>query len=163
MINQGTIEASNGGILLLNGNGGGGVDNTGGMILALDGSTVQLTAGIVITGGTLNTIGSGTIHNISTATLDSLTNSGTFIGDNSAITYLSGTITDTGSITINSTGNFTDLVINGDVTLTGGSTLTLANAARVLGGGTLYIGGSDGEAFTAWAITNSRSSTARAA
>ena len=148
MINQGTMEASNGGILLLNGNGGGGIDNTGGAILALDGSTVQLTAGIVITGGTLNTIGSGTIHNISSATLDSLTNAGAFIADNGTTTNLSGTITDTGSITINSTGNFTDLAISGDVTLTGGNVLTLSNAARVLGGGTLFIGGSDGSAFT---------------
>ncbi len=148
MINQGTMEASNGGILLLNGNGGGGIDNTGGMILALDGSTVQLTNGIVITGGTLNTVGSGTIHNIGSATLDSLTNAGAFIANNGSTTNLTGTITDTGSITIDSTGNFTDLVVNGDVTLTGGSTLTLSNAARVLGTGTLFIGGSDGSAFT---------------
>ncbi|HEY1771215.1 MAG TPA: FecR domain-containing protein [Chthoniobacterales bacterium] len=148
MINRGTMEASNGGILFLTGNGGGGIDNTGGSILALDGSSVQLTAGIVITGGILNTVGSGAIHNINAATLDSLTNSGTFIADNNTTTYLTGTITDTGSITMNSTGNYTDLVVNADVTLTGGSTLTLANAARVLGSGTLYIGGSDGEAFT---------------
>lgn len=148
MINQGTMEASDSGILLLNGNGGGGIDNTGGTILALDNSTVQLTAGIVITGGTLDSIGNGTIHNVSSATLDSLTLTGAFIADNNTTTFLSGTITDTGSITINSTGNFTDLVINGDVTLTGGSTLNLSNAARVLGGGTLFIGGTDGEAFT---------------
>ena len=51
------MEASNGGFLLLNGNGGGGFDNTGGTISALDGSQVQLTNGAAITGGTLTTVG----------------------------------------------------------------------------------------------------------
>ncbi len=61
---------------------------------------------------------------------------------------MGGTINSTGSILINSTGSFTDLFINGTVTLTGNSTLTLQNAARVRGTGTLFNGGAEGEAFT---------------
>ena len=45
------MQASNGGILLLNGNGGGGFDNTEGTISALEGSQVQFSNGAAITGG----------------------------------------------------------------------------------------------------------------
>ncbi len=148
LTNEGTIRASSGGLLLLNGNGAQTFDNTGGTIEALDGSQVQLTNGVTISGGTLATSGSGTIRTISSATLDSLTLTGNFIANNNTTTTFSGTITSTGSILLDSLGNFTDLFINGDVTLTGGSTLTLASAARIRGGGTLFIGGSGGEAFT---------------
>ncbi len=57
LVNQGLMEASNGGILLLTGNGGGGFTNTGATITALDGSEVQLTNSASITGGTLTTVG----------------------------------------------------------------------------------------------------------
>ncbi len=146
--NQGRLRASAGGILLLNGNGGEGFNNTGGVIEALNGAQVSLANGVFVTGGTLATSGSGTIRNISSATLDSLLLTGNFIGNNNTSTTFSGTITSTGSILLDSTGNFTDLLINGNVTLTGGSALTLQNAARVRGAGTLFIGGSAGEAFT---------------
>ena len=63
------MQASNGGLLLLTGNGGG-FDNTGGTILALDGSQVQFSSGAAIIGGTLTTTGSGEIHNLNTATLN---------------------------------------------------------------------------------------------
>ncbi len=43
----------------------------------------------------------------------------------------------TGSISINSTGSFTDLTLGSNVTLTGGGTITLVNADRVRGTGTL--------------------------
>ena len=148
LTNEGTIRASNGGLLLLNGSGGQAFDNTGGTIEALDGSQVQLTNGVIISGGTLATSGNGTIRTISSATLDSLTITGNFIANNNTSTTFSGTITSTGSILLDSVGNFTDLFINGNVTLTGGSTLTVASAARIRGSGTLFIGGSSGEAFT---------------
>ena len=154
LVNQGLMEASNGGILLLTGNGGGGFANTGATITAMDGSEVQLTNSASITGGTLTTSGSGVIRNLDNATLTSLTIAGTFIANNNTTTTLAGTIIDTGSILLNSTVNLTDLVINSDVTLTGGGTLELVNAARVLGGGTLFIGGTDGEAFTVEGNTN---------
>ncbi len=148
LTNLGTLQASGGGLLLLNGFGSGAFKNAGGLIQALDGSEVQLTNGVTIMGGTLATTGSGLIRNLNTATLDSVTNAGAFVGNNGSTTTLIGTINNTGSILINSTGSFTDLAINGNVTLTGGSTLTLVNADRVRGGGTLFNGGSNGEAFT---------------
>ena len=137
LVNHGLLRASNGGILYLDGSGGGGFTNTGATITALDGSEVQLANGAVITGGTLTTVGSGVIRDVSTATLNSLTNAGTFIGNNNTFTTLIGTITNTGSISLNSEGNVADLILNGNVTLTGGGTLNLVNFDRVYGSGVL--------------------------
>ena len=67
-------------------------------------------------------MGSGVIRNLGTATLNDVTNSGAFIANNASVTTFGGTINNTGSILINSTGSFTDLFINGAVTLTGNST-----------------------------------------
>jgi hypothetical protein len=136
-VNQGTLRASNGGLLVLNGNGDGGFANSGGLITALNASQVQLTNGAAITGGTLSTAGTGVIRNLNTASLTSLTNAGNFIANDNSTTLLTGTITNSGSISLNSTANFTDLILNGNVTLTGGGQLNLANAARVLGNGIL--------------------------
>ena len=137
LANTGVMQASNGGLLLLNGNGGGGVNNAGGTITALDGSQVQLINGIVISGGTLTTTGTGTINNLNTATLILLTNAGSFVGNNNSTTTLIGNMTNPGTILLNSVANFTDLALNGNVTLTGGGTVSLTNFARVLGSGIL--------------------------
>ena len=137
LVNQGVMRASNGGILLLTGNGGGGFDNTGGTISALNGSQVRLTNSASITGGTLSTVGTGAIHSIDTSFLTSLTNAGLFVVDNAASVTLAGTINNTGAIVLNSGGNFTDLAINGNVSLTGGGTVSLTLAARILGSGIL--------------------------
>jgi mannose-6-phosphate isomerase-like protein (cupin superfamily)/predicted secreted protein len=147
-VNNGVLQASSGGLLRLTGNGGGRFDNSSGIIRALDGSEVQLTTGATIFGGLLETAGTGTIRNLNTATLDSVTNTGAFIANNNSVTTFAGTIANTGTILLQSTGSFTDLFIDGNVTLLGGSTLTLQNAARVRGAGTLFIGGENGEAFT---------------
>ena len=56
------MQASNGGVLLLVGAGGGVFNNTGGMIRALDGSEVRLATGAEITGGTLASAGTGMIR-----------------------------------------------------------------------------------------------------
>ena len=137
LTNLGVMRASNGGILLLTGNGGGGFNNAGGLIEALDGSQVQLTAGATINNGALMSLGTGFVVNLDTATLNTLTLSGMFITNNNSTTTLVGTITNTGTISPLSTGNLTDLVLSGDVTLTGGGTVNLTNADRILGGGTL--------------------------
>ena len=158
LINVGVMQASGGGLLRLTGNGGGVFNNTGGTIRALTGSEVQLTSGATITGGTLTTSGGGVIRNINNATLDSVLNTGSFIANNASNTTLTGTLTSTGSFLINSTGSFTDVIINGNVTLMGGSSLTLQNAARVSGTGTLFNGGAGGEAFTIQGETNNSGS-----
>ena len=69
--NTGLLEATNGGILQVNGVT---VNNAGANITANSGSTVQLYGGTVIQGGTLNNIGGtlGTLAN-NAATLDGST------------------------------------------------------------------------------------------
>ena len=137
LTNMGLMEASNGGILLLDGNGGGGFVNTGGTITALDSSEVQLTNGATITGGTLSTDGSGLIRSLNTATLNSVTNAGALQVSNNTTVTLLGTITNSGSILLNSTVNLTDLALGGDITLNGGGLVTLLNSARIRGSGVL--------------------------
>ena len=130
-INQGTLRASNNSILNLN---GGTFTNTGGTIDAQTGSAVQL-SGATVVGGSLTTSGSGVVRNVSSATLNGVTNLGTFSADNNSGTTLIGTITNSASMALNSAGNITDLAMSGDVTLTGGGTLTLSNNGnnRILG------------------------------
>lgn len=129
-INTGTLEATNGATLALN---SGSITNTGGAIHADPSSVVTLTSEI-INGGTLTTSGTGTIQAnccLSYSTLNGVTVDGTFQLNNDNIGYLQGTITNNGSMQINSTdseGTFLDVI--GTVTLTGSGTLTMSNNAN---------------------------------
>src|ERR1700683_1506362 len=80
LTNLGTLEASNGGTLYFDGNGGAFYTNTGGTIKALTGSEVILIHNAPITGGTLTTVGTGSIHVIN-GSKSNVTNSGPFIVD----------------------------------------------------------------------------------
>jgi len=126
--NAGLMEATTG-TLILNGNT---ITQTGAGTIKSTGSDVQLENGVTINGGTLSTSGSGIIHTLGgqTGTLENLTNSGNYQLDNNAITDLIGTITNNGNINLASVGNFTDLVMNGNVTLSGTGTVTLSNNAN---------------------------------
>ena len=138
LTNTGTLRASNGGVLVLTGNGNGAFNNAGGTVEALAGSEVRLTTGATVTGGTLRGVGNGTVRNTGGATLSGLTLGGSFVVDNGQPTTLVGTITNNGTINVNSAGSFTDVFVTGTgTTLAGSGTLTLANADRVRGGGTL--------------------------
>jgi hypothetical protein len=133
-INNSTLRASNGGVLQIASST---IDNTSGAIQALNGSTLQFTGNNFITGGTLATVDSGSIHLVSgqTANLNGVTNNGTFIVDNAGnLNLQSGTITNNGTITVAASGNLTDARLsNGDVTLAGSGTVTLSGAnARLL-------------------------------
>ena len=86
LTNTGIMQASAGGLAPLDGKRGGDFNNSGGLIQALDGSEVQLTAGATINGGTLTTLGSGVIRNLGTATLNDVANSGAFIANNASVT-----------------------------------------------------------------------------
>jgi hypothetical protein len=125
--NKGTLEATNGATLALN---GGTVTNTAGTIHADPASTVTLT-NVTVSGGTLTTSGTGTIQAnccLSYSTLNGVTLNGTYQLNNNNIGYLQGTITNNGSMQINSTGSsgtFLDIV--GAVTLKGTGTLTMSN------------------------------------
>jgi hypothetical protein len=121
--NTGMIEATNGGILELFGN----FTNTGGTISAGAGSTVEFGNNVSITGGTLSTTGNGVIDTVtfSKNSLNSLTNSGTLVVNDNSTLSLSGTINNTGTISLASIGNSTFLTISGSATLTGAGSVTL--------------------------------------
>ena len=162
LVNHGLMRASNGGILLLTGSNGGGFTNNNLILATGAGSEVQLTSGASIFGGTLNTASGGLFRNLNSATLSGLTNAGAFFANNGSTTTLIGTITNSGSLTIGSTGSFTDLSLAGSVTLTGGGILNLTSADRVRGSGILTNVNNtiQGETTTpgAWARTRSGSS-----
>ncbi len=120
--NAGTLRASNGGTLQLN---GGTITNTG-TITALDASTVNLN-GITITAGAGNsftTAGTGTILGSSVSldgTANAVVNAGAF---QVSSTTVMGTITNNGTITFATNGM---LALGGNSTLNGSGTVTLAN------------------------------------
>ena len=126
--NSGTLRASNGGILELNDGGAGDYANAGGTIEALAGSEVRLLSGARIIGGVVSTTGTGVVRSAISANVEfvDLTLNGDFIAGNNSDTRITGTIVNTGTIEIASTGNQTDLeVAVGGATLTGGGTVTL--------------------------------------
>jgi fibronectin-binding autotransporter adhesin len=142
LTNTGLLEASNAGILQINGVT---VNNAGGgKITANAGSTVQLYGSTVIQGGTLTNNGSffGTPIN-SVVYLDGstaagpITINGTYTSDLNSDTHLLGTINNKNNFQLNG-GAGTNAIILADnnVTLQGGGTVTMSTAS---GGGAAYI------------------------
>jgi hypothetical protein len=132
--NQGLIEASSGGILQVSVP----VVNVGATIIAQAASTVNFLNGAQIQGGTINTGVGGVMQGVgSTPVLDgstqgALTNLGNFTIQNNGQTNFLGTINNTGSITVDSTGAGTWMNIVGSVNLTGGGTVTLTNTNALI-------------------------------
>jgi hypothetical protein len=123
--NGGALESSNGGILNLVGNF---TNNASGKIVALTGSTTQLN-GANVKGGILTTVGTGVINVFNSSTLNALTvstGSNVTMPDNNSTTFV-GTITDNGTLSLSSGGNNTNLLLSGNVTLSGTGTLTMSN------------------------------------
>jgi fibronectin-binding autotransporter adhesin len=149
--NTGTLEATNGSTLLISGSGI--INNTGGTISAntgtitatsttVDGGNITLTGASKLQLNTATIHGGSTITNSATGTIEIATGTndlggainnsagGLFEIDNGATLDLEGgTYSKLGTVQLNSTGNFTELVLNGNVTLTGG-TLTLSNNSQ---------------------------------
>ncbi len=147
--NTATMEASAGGVLVINST----VDNAGGNITTVDGtSTVEVSAA-TIEGGTLNNTAGGTFETVAASELDGSTHGTLTISAGSAVTatdntttYLIGTINNQGSITqIGGNGQNGYLDIFNAVTLTGGGTVTLDTIAT--NGGNAYLMG-NGETLT---------------
>jgi fibronectin-binding autotransporter adhesin len=114
--NTGTMEASNGGILLIED----AVTNTGGVILATGtGSQVTL-YGATIIGGTLTSSSGGAFYAQNDPLLNGVTiSTGSSIDIQSGQTLtLEGTITNKGTINVESTSYGSTLYIDGNVTLT---------------------------------------------
>ncbi len=140
MTNTGTLEAAQGGILILDGT----YNNAGGIIAALGqngepyAATVELSSGVVINGGTLETttfhayFGTlvGTIQATGAVTLNGVTNKGTgmFDVDAGTTTTLEGTNSNSGTINLSAS----TLSMSGDVTLNGKGTIVLSNSASNL-------------------------------
>ena len=130
--NAGLMEASSGATLVLQG----AINNSGGTIEGLAGTGTSaggavLINGATITGGTLKTLGTGanasSMTAESSAILNSVTNNGTIGIPNNNSAQLEGTVTNNGSIQVNSAGNFTFLYINGNTTLNGNGSIALSN------------------------------------
>ncbi len=153
--NTGTLEATAGGTLELTGST---VANTGGLILATGtsggmtptASTVELND-VSITGGTLTSSSGGVIESVntwnsgSTPTLTGVTistGSTVNVPNNNGLNLGAGTITNNGTINLQSTSNNTELVIAGSTTLSGTGSVTMSNntANIITGGGTLTNG-----------------------
>jgi fibronectin-binding autotransporter adhesin len=129
--NAGLLEATNNGILTIDN----AVNNGGGNITA-NGGTVNLAS--QINGGTLNTINGGVMNAGSGAVLNTLTiSTGSMVNDTNQV-FLEGAITNKGNIAIPN-NNLT--IAGGDVTLTGGGTVTMSSDAffnQASGGLTLH-------------------------
>ena len=172
VINGGTIDANSSagaGALILNGSGGitnadgatgGLLEATSGGTLEIDGITVNNASGAItadggtvevinatIEGGTLNTLGGGTMESAgSDATLDGTTHGAltisagsTYTASNGVTTDILGAITDKGTIQLNGgDGNNGILDLTGAMTLSGGGVVAMTTAA---GGGAAFIEG----------------------
>ena len=150
----GIAQASNGGILALQGN----VFSGAGVFRALAGSRVNIGGSATVSNTTLTTVGTGEVHITDAATLTNVTNSGTLIADNNSTTSVTGTLTNNGTFNLNSAGNgddlrFTAATLAGTGTLNlngasdrvfanngGGDRLTIAAGATLAGNGNLGIG-----------------------
>ncbi|GAB5558857.1 MAG: hypothetical protein SynsKO_05040 [Synoicihabitans sp.] len=138
--NTGTLQAGTGGILKL---GAGLFTNTGGQITAAAGSEIEVLSNTTITGGTLTSSGSGFFESRSSATLDgvSLTSGTTFNVPNATNLTLTNTISNAGTISLQSAGNTTDMIIGAAATtLTGGGLIDLSKNVqnRIYGSSTTH-------------------------
>jgi hypothetical protein len=124
--NTGTLEATNGGNLVLQ---NGTWTNTGGKIEAQTGSSVYLQQNVTINGGTLTTAGTGVVYNTggNNVFLNNVTNAGAYVIQNNAATEISGTLANTGTITMDASGNTTELYLTANTTLSGSGTVTMTS------------------------------------
>jgi|HubBroStandDraft_1064217.scaffolds.fasta_scaffold00057_21 fibronectin-binding autotransporter adhesin len=143
--NTGTLEATGGGTLTL---ANGTWTQTGaGKITAGTGSTVFLTDDVSITGGTLSTSGSGVIYNAANTNvfLTNVTNTGNYTLQNNTATEINGTLTNTGTITLDAAGNTTELYLTGNTTLSGSGTVVMTSTNNEW---TAYFNGAGGSVLT---------------
>ncbi len=140
MTNTGLIRAENGALLEM---GAADYNNTGGVIEAIDGSTVSLLASAIVTGGILQTSGSGVIvSNSSSARIADLTSQARVHVANTRSLYLKGGIANSDTISIDSSTTYAYLrTVEGTVTLTGGGVIACDTGQYAL------IGSVDGSAL----------------
>ncbi|MEE4271185.1 MAG: hypothetical protein V2I67_05905 [Thermoanaerobaculales bacterium] len=127
VINTGTLRATGGATLRL---AGGSFDNAGGMIEAQDASVVELFEYADVTGGTLETAGSGEIRPLSAGNvIRDLTLAGgsvLVIPDGQKL-RADGTITVNGELRLESTGTEATLIVRSPVSLVGTGEVVLSD------------------------------------
>ena len=130
VINNGLLEATGAGGLVLNGT----IDNAGGTLGAY-GGTIYL-GNVTISGGPLDASGTGQYIDTGNTTLDGsaggITNNATVIVNNDQALYAVGTLTNHGTVLVASAGYGTDLVVGpaggaGTFTLNGGGQIVLSD------------------------------------
>jgi hypothetical protein len=140
--NQGTLQASNGGSLTL-ASGGIGLNQItnqpngagqGGSIFAGAGSTVNLN-GVGITGGFLDTQGTGTINGTGAVGLVNLTVNGTYNVGAGTTTGISGQVRNNGSINVPAGGTLkgSNLINGNKVVAAAGASVALADLTQTDG------------------------------
>jgi hypothetical protein len=138
--NTGFLEATGGGTLQLNSV----INNTGGTIEALNGSTVIFTnnSNGSINGGKLTTSGTGTIQSqngVLDGTVNVPSNAGLLTVDNFDL-FFQGTINNTGTIALS--GN-SCVILNQPSTLTGTGNLIMASTTCIFGSGHSFTNASN--------------------
>jgi hypothetical protein len=125
--NAGTMQASGGGTLYLFDST---LDNTGGVIRALDGPSYVDLAGTTLTGGILETEGSGEIRTVGNgAVLEDIATSGAISVLDNTSPVIRGTLTNDGTITLSATAHLTQLLVGEPLaTITGGGEVVLSHA-----------------------------------
>jgi hypothetical protein len=135
--NGGILEATVGGILHLEHTIANNL-GTRSIIQATGSGSIVETSGATIIGGVLATTSGGLIQNSGTATLTDVTilSGSTFQGNNGSTTYLTAlgsTLTNQGTIRVNSTGKqvaFSVIGNGGTLTLTGGGVVDLGSSGK---------------------------------
>ena len=138
IVNNGTISATQSSPLEIDG----GTLTNNGVLREDSGSLLELVDGVQVS-GTINT--AGTEIHILSATFTNVTNNGLLALDNGSANVLVGTLTNNGTIRFAGSGSTTELLLSGDVILTGTGTISLDNTgADVIfaqsSGDTLTIG-----------------------
>src|ERR1700691_1563051 len=143
--NTGTLEATGGGTLTLS--NGTWTQSGAGKIAAATGSSVLLTDNVSITGGTLSTSGTGVIYNAANndVYLTNVTNTGNYTLQNNTATEINGTLTNTGTITLDAAGNTTELYLTGKTTLSGAGTVVITSTNNQW---SAYFNGAGGSVLT---------------
>ena len=147
VLNTGSLQAVGGGVLRLQfGTFTNFEGSSNGTIQAFDNSVVEFAEGSTVVGGILSTTGTGLLRSRpgTTSTLDGVTLNGNYVagdGSSNTVTRLRNTITNNGTLRLNSGVNgglAASLVLfQSDATLTGNGTLTMANGtANSIYGGT---------------------------
>jgi hypothetical protein len=106
------------------------IDNTGGLIEAMDGGAVTITGGR-IDGGRIDTDGTGVIDLVSSAVLADLRNDGFVRVDNNRTGRLSGAHREFWTISIESIGSTTIIDLDDDTTLSGTGELVLGDRTSI--------------------------------